>query len=316
MAFNGRKMARLGVGKEETRLLPMKGWGAASKTPWDENGSYAGICYNRRTKKPDGQVAMNLTLPPRDADLTFGPVDPEVGVMRVEDENGNLIAALINFACHPVSSTDRMYAISADYPGVAMNLVEANEGGICMFALGCAGNIVPIQRQGKSKQKIGTSLGASALRALQWIRTSQEVKLKAAQVKKEVPLKELPTKKEAQKAVQEKEDMQSRRTLAFVERFGSNRYVETEVQALRIGDIVLVGLPGEVFVEIGLEIKRRLKLTNIFVISLANDGLSYVPTADEYPVGGYETNWTYLAPGAGEILLEAAVELVSKVPKS
>ena len=149
-----------------------------------------GISYNRRLIRQDGKVEMSLTLPPPYEGLKFGPVDPEVGVLRVEGEaDGESIASLINFACHPVSSTDRRYEITADYPGYAMDLIESVEGGTCLFALGCAGNIVPIQRQGRSKRQVGLSLGGCALNALQWIQTTDRVRIRAARRSIELPLR-------------------------------------------------------------------------------------------------------------------------------
>ena len=61
------------------------------------------VVYNRRTKKPDGSVQMTFNLPPADSSLTFGPVDPQVAILKVEDTDGALVGAIVNFACNPVS---------------------------------------------------------------------------------------------------------------------------------------------------------------------------------------------------------------------
>ena len=56
------------------------------------------------------------------------------------------------------------------------------------------------------------------------------------------------------------------------------RYTPVEVQVLRLGETYLVGLPGELFVEYSLEIKRRAG-RRVFVISLANGELQgYIVT--------------------------------------
>ncbi len=65
--------------------------------------------------------------------------------------------------------------------------------------------------------------------------------------------------------------------------------LETEVMALRLGEVSLVGLPGENFCETGLEIKRRRGGRHTLVAGLANDAIGYVPTRDSYAQGGYET---------------------------
>lgn len=304
------------------------GWGVG-RTPK--------LIFNRRTKKADGKVIMSWRMPSKEeaAHLTFGPTDPDVGILKVEDIDGQLLAALINFACHPVCGVDRMYAISADYPGYAMRIVERLEGGISMFALGCAGNIVPIQREGSARQWIGRSLGAEALKVLQMVSIMEHAKLGIANATVELPLK-LPLKVE-----------EARQDVVEAQRLGAGPQVEskspeditnpkgnlllaehrlhqtteavgkvtvtTQVQVIRIGDLILVGLPGEVFVEIGLAIKNAKLSCPVFVFSLCNDSLAYVPVASAYEEGGYEPEWTKLGPGAGEILIQTAVNLLRSI---
>ncbi len=247
-----------------------------------------GISYNRRLIRQDGKVEMSLTLPPPYEGLKFGPVDPEVGVLRVEGEaDGESIASLVNFACHPVSSTDRRYEITADYPGYAMDLIESVEGGTCLFALGCAGNIVPIQRQGRSKRHVGLSLGGCALNALQWIRTTDRVRIRAARRSIELPLRN---------------------------RRGRGRKTRpTEIQVFWLGDIPVVGLPGEVFVELGLRIKKALDASPVLVVSLSNDSAGYIPVRRAYREGGYESRVSPYAPGCGELLVKEALDLAESV---
>ena len=86
------------------------------------------VCYNRHTIRPDGSAQTSYRLPDPDSDLTFGPYDSTVRVLRVDSVTEELVASLIHFACHPVTTTDRMYTISADYPGYAMEVVETGEG--------------------------------------------------------------------------------------------------------------------------------------------------------------------------------------------
>lgn len=60
------------------------------------------------------------------------------------------------------------------------------------------------------------------------------------------------------------------------------------MQALRLNDAVIVGAPGEVFVEIGLEVKDRSPLDNTFFAGYTNGCISYIPVPEAYPEGGYE----------------------------
>ena len=266
-------------------------------------GEISEIVYNRRTKRPDGLVAMTFRLPPADPNLTFGPIDPEVCILRVEDTNGAFVGSIVNYACHPVcGATDNkeFFSISADYPGYTARVIEQTEGGLCLFALGTAGDMNPVRMEGKNhRSQIGKALSGEVLRRIQFVPTSSEAKLKA--MKKEVTLpikKDLPPERitDANKA---------KKTLT------------TEIQILRIGDIYILGLPGEVLVEIGLEIKKRAGIENLFIISLSNDACGYVCHRQAYKEGGYEPGeGTNLAEGAGETIIKQALDLLSDMKQS
>ena len=85
---------------------------------------------------------------------------------------------------------------------------------------------------------------------------------------------------------------------------------EVEVMTIRLGDVALVGLPGENFCETGLAIKRRSPAAHTFVAGLCGDAIGYLPTREAFDQGGYETTVgsTLYQPGAAERLADAAVE--------
>ena len=88
------------------------------------------------------------------------------------------------------------------------------------------------------------------------------------------------------------------------------RYASTEVQVLRVGETFYVGLPGECFVEYGLEVKRHAP-ERTFVISLANGELQgYIVTPE---ATGYEAAFSLFTPQAGHILVDAALRLVTRL---
>ena len=91
----------------------------------------------------------------------------------------------------------------------------------------------------------------------------------------------------------------------------------TEIQVLRIGDSYLLGLPGEILVEVGLEIKRRAGVQNLFLITLCNDAIGYVCHGEAYDEGGYEPlTGTNLAKGAGETMVKEALDLINEMKAS
>ncbi len=283
-------------------------------------GALPEVVFNRRPTADDGQVKMAFTLPPEiaatrtieacedgvtratftfaaeEAPLRFGPIDPRVLALRMDDANGRVLGALVGFGCHPVCIYPHLSTtVSADYPAFATRVVEQVEGGTTLFALGLAGNAVPLQRGPGPCAQIGKALGAEVLKRLQLTATSGEVELKALIREISLPVKE-PASAEGQA-----DD-------------GTTDPMTTEIQALRLGDVYLLGLPGEVLVEVGLAIRRGTDIENLFIVTLANDAIGYVCDRQAYEQGGYEPgSATRLAPGAAEMMVERALALLDEI---
>jgi hypothetical protein len=106
----------------------------------------------------------------------------------------------------------------------------------------------------------------------------------------------------------------NRRTTQYANttlRMADPEHPETEsviVQAIRIGDQAIVSMPFEVFVEIGLEIKRRSPFPHTFLIELANGGYGYLPTPRQHELGGYETGL-----GTNKVQKDASVILTDNL---
>jgi hypothetical protein len=91
---------------------------------------------------------------------------------------------------------------------------------------------------------------------------------------------------------------------------------ETYISAMRIGELALVGLPGEIFVEHGLAIKQRSPFKHTCVVELANDWIGYIPTTRAFTEGSYETELIYSSrsqPEAGDRMVETALRLLEKL---
>jgi hypothetical protein len=87
-----------------------------------------------------------------------------------------------------------------------------------------------------------------------------------------------------------------------------------EVQVFRFSsDTAVVCLPCEIFVELGLAIKKASPFKNTIVISICNDRPSYVPTKKAFSEGSYEITNARVKSGAGEMLVDAAVKLLNEV---
>ncbi len=129
----------------------------------------APIGVYRREIGPDGRDHLG-EVPDR-------PIDPAVGVLRVDDLAGRPIATTFSFGCHPVLIGPRQQATSSDYPGAARTVIEP-AGGMSLFLQGCGGNINPRYGIGfeadcrDTKDREGAVLGAEVIKVASGIRTN------------------------------------------------------------------------------------------------------------------------------------------------
>jgi len=144
----------------DVRLQPARigcGWGE----------SRIGV-YRRETR--DGRDVLG--------EVPDHPIDPTVGVIRVDDLDGNPIAVAFRYSAHPVTVGSRSQVASSDYPGPAREVLERNLGGLALFLQGCGGNINPRAGIGyevdcrDTKNRVGLELGGEALKIAAAIRTN------------------------------------------------------------------------------------------------------------------------------------------------
>jgi neutral ceramidase len=86
--------------------------------------------------------------------------------------------------------------------------------------------------------------------------------------------------------------------------------VDAELHGIRIGDVGLVGFPGEPFAEIGVAVKEQSPFPHTLFSGYTNDYLGYVPTDEARPEGGYEAEFTPFAPGAAGRLIQGSLALL------
>lgn len=153
-------------------------------------GREDGIMENRRLKLKDGReadVRHAYPLPADDEVASVGPIDPEIGLLRLDRlDDGRPLAAVFQFACHPIMGVPDG-SNGADLSGYAAETIEANLGdgsATALFLQGCGGDINPVlyksvdlPRHGKP---LGTRLGLSALAGLRRIETRAGAELSIA----------------------------------------------------------------------------------------------------------------------------------------
>lgn len=291
------------------------------------------VGINRREMTPEG---MKLGRNPE------GPVAAYVDVMSVRGEDGDLLAAYFSHAAHPVVLGGDNYLISADFPGYAQRAIEAvYPGALALFAQGCCGDINAERGDGTfdQAQRLGKMLAGAVIACLEEAELLEELSLSSAAASLDVPLEDPPPVEEATARVEAlRGDYESARAggdpiparltrcrleraeriLALAEQGATGQTERFDLTAFRVGPVGIIGLPGEVFVEYALNIDAASPFEQNFVLAYSNGCISYVPTAEAYPHGGYEVvsaidyyGTLMLSPASEQVIVDGAAELLS-----
>jgi hypothetical protein len=297
----------------------------------------ARIGVNRRERKPEGSIVLGKN--------PEGAIDPDVAVLRVDRADGKPLALVVNHACHPVVLGGGNYWVSADYPGQVAAFVEGvYPGATCLYLNGCCGNINPSIVGGtfEDVRRNGTFLGCQAVQVTESVRTGA-ASLAVRHAVVEAPLGPLPPAEEARATVEQRTraleeqlakgeitralydaDWQrgwARDVMAEYGKSDRQRTRPLEIQALRLGDALLVGTPGETFVELGLAIKAASPVRNTLVVAYANGNVGYIPTAKAFEEGGYEVESAHkfyygvyrLKPDVERLVTDAGIALAKEL---
>lgn len=143
------------------------------------------IMENRRLKLKSGReadVRHAYSLPPDEEVAEVGPIDPQIGILRLDRADGRTLAVVYNFACHPIQGVPSG-GNTADMVGFASKAIEENlgENAVALFLQGCGGDINPIDYKDvdhpRSAEPLGNLLGLSTLRALRKIECRDDGRL-------------------------------------------------------------------------------------------------------------------------------------------
>ncbi len=356
------------------------------------------IMENRRLKMKDDteiDVRHAYSLPPDEEVAAIGPVDPEIGVLRLDRKDGRTLAVVYNFACHPILGVPNG-GNTADITGFASKVIEDNlsDGTIALFLQGCAGDINPVFYKDvdhpRDAEPLGNMLGLSTLRALRNVQTKEDYRLKMVHDSISLPAAdtaqriveleavrmklleslrgtslnmktfvhlfvkyhlsdEFPSyyshgylhekaigrddllKLDAENRKNMRQYIHNIETMERLTRINTNlallrmhkkdltaagkKTIDVELLGLRIGDFVLTTFPGELTVQIGLNIKKRSPHELTFIAGYTNGYIYYAPTAEQLKnVGGaQEDSDCLLAPAWQKLYENKAAEILKKL---
>jgi len=357
------------------------------------NASETRISENRRMTLKDGtQVDMRRAYSmPRDEEVaSVGPIDPQVGLLRLDRPDGTPFAVVYQFACHPIMNPPSKGS-SADYPGFASKVIEEATGAMALFVQGCGGDINPVHYKEVSRpanaEPLGNMLGANVLAAIRRFEPQADATLKisreviqlprAADFEKRIanveaeqktllaalrptninfktflPLliqhrmsPEMPSHY-AQGYLQEAKPLQQldADNKALVENYLGNIAImekltrlnanlallkkhleqtkaagkatlDAEVCGLRVGEFKLVTFPGEITVQVGLNIKKAAQDANAHVSGYTNGYIYYTATVEQRSNTGYaqEDCDVLVAPEWQRLFEAKAVEVLQQL---
>jgi hypothetical protein len=278
-----------------------------------------GLQRYRRIALKNGRISRHGPLPAPAEVAAPWVLDEALNVLYFETNEGKPLGVVLNYTAHPVVAM-LLPQVSADYPGAAAALVEHSlPGAVCLFTNGCAGNINPVHVSTgfDDVASLGRRLGRAAVDQVERLKSVAplpDTRLAVLSRTVELQGRPAPSPAEARRAAARAPTAANTRLLRLAEKLAEGP-IRAEVQAMAVGPVRWVGLPGEPFVETGLALK---KAGASFVVGYCNGYVGYLPIRRAYAEGSYEAEpgaWSRVAPGSAERLQSVAEELLGELPR-
>jgi hypothetical protein len=271
-----------------------------------------------------------------------------VGRITGDGDDGNIIATIVNYACHPTTLAWQNRLLSPDYVGAMRELVEsATNGAPCLFLQGASGELAPAEQYTGDvavADRHGRRLGHAVLATLDampspgtalayggvvesgaplavWSEqpAAPSETMTASVVDVNLPLKPAASTAELQQQLRDCRDAveqeRLRRKLAVRERVGDGPTTPMGLWTWRLGDALLIGQPNEAYSDLQTELRRRLRFRPVAVMNLVNGSAGYLPPRELYDHDIYQVRQSPFAAGALELLIESAAPSVEEVPR-
>lgn len=255
---------------------------------------------NRRARDVDGKISLGLN--------PEGPVDRQIGLLRIDRPDGSPVALITNYAIHGTVMGPQNLLISGDCPGVVADYVERKTGSTMLFLNGAAGNIAPIYsvypdpKAGHLSQ-FNVLLGDRILEAVGALGpASSDVRLWAGEKTVETPLREDLTWPENLPRYLRKTE-------------GGPPLLRLPVRFMRINDTLVWGAPVEMFCDIAMRVRDESPFARTFFFGYTNGWFGYLPTAKGFEEGGYEPRTSPFTARVERDLLDVVLPFIQGMPR-
>ena len=304
------------------------------------------LAFNRRAVQRDGKVMMpwfyadkDKPLGPTEISHMEGPADPEVGVVCLREKDQKITTALLHHTCHPVNLfATEFHVVSSDWPGTWSQGVRERAGDRCVPLVinGCCGNINPWPAMTPDfkadHRRMGAALTESSWRVVEQMKYSPCEKLAWSTRTLKLPLRKAsdadiawaeqmlrdhptPNWSKANPKQVESDWMEAAMLVGVELERKRGADFAYEMLAIRVGEVAFIGLPGEPFAEMQLEIKAGSPAAFTQVAHCVGDYAGYIAPRAAHPHGGHEVRdrpakWAKLEMGAHETIVKNAVEML------
>jgi len=289
------------------------------------------------------RVILNRRDPQKDSKY-------DLSVTRVDSEEGKMEGLLLNYSCHATSLPRENTLLTGEYPGYIVRKIkkETNNSVFSMYTNGACGDLNPnlypddepfekITKERITKNNylefnllgnykktisIGSYLGENALKIAKTIKTSEIKEVKVLTKVLEIPLHDMIGKSRMQHVSFKLKKFlittllnYNHSNLSYVSFIKKEKkwYFKTEIQIIKVNDIIILSIPGELFVEMGKDLISASPSKNTFLIELGNDWVGYLYPPKEYFLGGYETGIVSFSPIAGIYIFNKMLNLIKKL---
>jgi hypothetical protein len=255
-----------------------------------------------------------ISVPERNRNRRHGgPThDTDLTVTRIDTDQGRPLAVLVNWTAHPTFMDAQDMMFSGDWPGHLQRTIEAliGRGVTVMFYNGAEGDQSPVPPDCTSNweraERYGREMGILAWKSWEKIRPREGVifryQTEMINLPKRQPHPDFMKTGGAEYGL--KEPMMR----DFLERLVP---AQTHCTCLRLGNLVILGVPGEMAAQLGLELKSKVVqitgASSVTVGGLADEWVSYILPADEYRKGGYEASMSFYGETLGGTLVEGII---------
>jgi len=297
-------------------------------------GREATVGQNSRIELRDGTVAW-MTHPEAEQLRPTGPFDTDFPVMAFKRPDRSMAAVIFGHSTHNVGTPHPDRRSPAFY-GLAAQSFEKETNAITTFINGASGSSHLIQLDGwrptdaSSYAELSIDAERRILDAIRYhVDQAPEIFVaRVGSIKREVAVsvRNFDEAKEEQAVSSYCKkwlgDLDGEKFAAIFRQQRSELFAQrgkqrnTWISATRIGDVAIVGVPAELFTQLGMDIKQRSPFRYTVIAELANDYVGYVGNADAYRLGGYQLwmghhSWT--ERGTGELLVNEAVKLLDEL---